>query len=99
LIGFRTPGEYHVVPSVPQGVELTYADFLARRHDLKMGGFVYPVSGSSYYNVWVRWGRSNFFGEVNFISWQATDGGVSFFSRAVGFSLAWPFTVPLVRFL
>jgi hypothetical protein len=99
LIGFRTPGEYHLVPSVPQGVELTYVDFLARRHDLKMGGFVYPVSGSSYYNVWVRWGRSSFFGEVNFISWQATVGGVSFFSRAVGFSLAWPFTMPLVRFL
>jgi len=82
--------------SVPQGFELVVRDLFATNRNLTAGAFLYPpLQGRSYYNVWLRWGSPQLFGELNFIEWQEPDGKQRTRSRAAGVS----FGAPLVRFL
>jgi hypothetical protein len=96
-LGYRTSGENKFSLSAPQGFELVFRDAGLKGHNIFAGAFLYPpIQGKSYYNVWIRWGTSSLFGELNYISWQekfTEDNRV--FSRSLGIS----FGVPLARFL
>jgi hypothetical protein len=82
--------------SVPQGFELIFRDFLAKNRNLTGGAFLYPqFEGRAYYNVWLRWGSPQLFGELNYIEWKEPHGRRSTRSRAAGVS----FGTPLLRFL
>jgi hypothetical protein len=73
--------------SIPQGVEVTFRDFLGKGHSLTGGGFVYPrFEGRAYYNAWLRWGSSDLFGELNYIEWQEPHGKRRTRSQAAGVS-------------
>lgn len=77
----------HVVGrlSAPQGFELVFRDFLGRNRNLTSGAFVYPrIFGRSYYNVWLRWGSPELFGEINFIDWHEPHPGAASESRSLG---------------
>jgi hypothetical protein len=82
--------------SIPQGFELVFRDLFARNRNLTLGAFLYPeLESRSYYNVWLRWGSPQMFGELNYIEWQEPNGNASTKSRAAGIS----FGAPLLRFL
>lgn len=82
--------------SVPQGFELVARDLFTRGLNLQGGAFLYPeLKGRSYYNLWLRIGTSQVFGELNYIEWQEPDGGANTRSRVVGLS----FGTPVLRFL
>ena len=56
-----------------------------------MGSFLYPNSnGTSYYNVWTRWGAGAFI-EFNYISWSEVIDGENALSRSYGVSVGMPF--------
>lgn len=96
VLGFRANGKNHFNFGGPQGLEIILRDAFLRRHNLALGGFVYPeISGNAYYNVWLRWGTTGFFGEFNYIAWrERLEEGAHIYSRALGFS----FGFPLARF-
>lgn len=74
--------------SAPQGFELVFRDFLARNRNLTSGAFIYPkIFGHEYYNLWLRWGRPQLFGEINFIDWREPHGGRASESRSLGVSV------------
>jgi hypothetical protein len=82
--------------NAPQGIELIFRDFFARNRNVTVGGFLYPdISGSAYYNGWLRWGSPRFFGEVNYLYWREpfTSGS----TKAQTFGVT--FGMPLFRFL
>jgi hypothetical protein len=82
--------------SAPQGVELITRDVLGRGKNLTLGAFIYPkINQRSYYNIWLRWGSQDMFGEVNYIEWQEPHGGGASKSRALGLS----FGAAVLRFL
>ena len=79
----------------PQGLELIFRDFMARSHNLSLGLFAQPpFDGKLYYNAWVRWGKSSFFGELNYIAWQESIGNQRVYSRSFGVTVG----MPLARF-
>jgi hypothetical protein len=81
--------------SAPQGFEFIVRDLFARNRSLTLGAFLYPkISGREYYNVWLRWGSPQLFGELNYIEWQEPHGEQRTSSRALGVS----FGTPLFRF-
>ncbi len=93
-MGFKAQGQYYLVFSAPQGFELIYRDAFQRGRNLAAGAFIYPsISGSAYYNIWLRWGKQ-LFGEVNYIAWQAQPNTVSYSSNSLGIT----FGFPLARF-
>ena len=92
-LGFRYQGKTYFRISAPQGIEVTFNDFLKKNHNLGLGGFLHPsFSGSrSYYNVWIRWGKPSFFVEYNFISWrEEVDNNLMVNSRSSGISVGFP---------
>ncbi len=100
-IGVQAEGQYRIFPGAPQGLELIAVDVLgAKGYNLSLGGFVYPyINGTSYYNIWLRFGSARFFGEFNYISWREwldKGGGdlESIYSRSFGVS----FGMPIARF-
>ncbi len=94
--GFRSRGQYFLLPGAPQGLEVIGYDILKRNHNLVVGAFVYPeIGGKEYYNFWLRWGPPGLFGEFNFISWKEKVNEVPFQSRSIGVSVGFP----LARFL
>jgi hypothetical protein len=95
-IGFNSLGQYYFRVGVPQGVEILFLDFLKKGCNLNTGFFIYPlISGTSYYNVWLRWGSGRIFGEFNYISWDQTVNDQPIHSDSVGVSVG----IPLARFL
>lgn len=81
--------------TAPQGFELVYRDLFMRNRSAMLGAFLYPdLFDRSYYNVWLRWGSPQLFGELNYIHWKQphSDGVTS--STSVGIS----FGMPLARF-
>lgn len=82
--------------TAPQGFELVYRDLFARNRSAMLGAFLYPdLFDRSYYNVWLRWGSPQLFGELNYIHWkQPHDTGVT---SSTSFGLS--FGMPLARFL
>jgi hypothetical protein len=96
LLVYHRVHKYVARVNAPQGVELIFRDFLAVAKNLTVGGFLYPdISGSAYYNAWLRWGSSRFFGEMNFLYWQEPHRTGPTTSTSVGLT----FGMPLARFL
>ena len=83
--------------SAPQGFELVYRDIFGRNRSAMLGAFLYPdLFDRSYYNVWLRWGSPQIFGELNYIHWKEPHGGgVATSSTSIGIS----FGMPIARFL
>jgi hypothetical protein len=82
--------------TAPQGFELVYRDLFMRNRSGMLGAFLYPdLFDRSYYNIWLRWGSPELFGELNYIHWKQphADGVTS--STSVGIS----FGMPIARFL
>jgi hypothetical protein len=81
--------------TAPQGFELVYRDLFGRNRSGMLGAFLYPdLFDRSYYNVWLRWGSPQLFGELNYIHWKQphADGVTS--STSIGVS----FGTPIARF-
>ncbi len=90
FIAFQSLGQLYVSSAFPQGIEITFTDFLGRGMTLSTGGFVYPlISGESYYNVWIRWG-GKIFAEFNYIALETQPGSVGFSSYSTGLSIGFP---------
>jgi hypothetical protein len=82
--------------SAPQGVELSVRDFLAPNRNLSAGAFLYPpIAERSYYNIWLRWGSPQIFGEINYIAWEEPYAIGASSSQSVGVSVG----LSLLRFL
>ena len=96
LIYFHHDNKDFLLPSGPQGVELVFRDFGLSRFDLSVGGFVHPPFNSrQYYNIWLRWGTKELFGEVNYIAWEEDLGTYHVYNRSLGVTVGFP----LFRFL
>jgi PAS domain-containing protein len=96
LLLYRRDGRLLGRVSAPQGFEIAFRDFLGRNHNLTSGAFLYPrIFGRSYYNVWVRWGTPELFGEINFIDWHEPHTEAASESRSLGLS----FGTTILRFL
>ncbi|MBS1960138.1 MAG: hypothetical protein JST80_11745 [Bdellovibrionales bacterium] len=76
--------------SAPQGIELIFRDFLAKRQNLSYGLFYYPtINNRAYFNSWLRYGSSTFL-ELNFIQWQEPVGNDTFGAKSFGLSIGFP---------
>jgi hypothetical protein len=96
LLVYARHDSYTVRVSAPQGVELITRDVLGRGKNLTLGAFIYPkINDRSYYNMWLRWGSQEMFGEVNYIEWQEPHADGASRSRALGLS----FGAAVLRFL
>jgi len=74
--------------SLPQGFEFTLKDVGGRNKNVLAGAFLYPpINDRSYYNVWLRWGSSRFFGELNYIKWSEPYSGGITSSSSLGLSV------------
>jgi hypothetical protein len=61
-----------------------------------LGAFLDPdLFDRSYYNVWLRWGLPQLFGELNYIHWKQPHSTGVTSSTSVGIS----FGMPIARFL
>jgi hypothetical protein len=90
IIGFRTDGKTHAVPSFPQGFEFIYADAFARGYSGSLGGFIYPeINGRSYYNLWIRWGGRVFW-EINYLAAKESFDNNSVSSKSLGLTVGFP---------
>ena len=95
-IGFSSGGQYYLKLGAPQGIDVVFADAFQRNRNLSLGGYVFPsVSGTSYYNFWLRWGSPSVFAEINYILWTEQLSSQEVFSRSIGLSIGFP----VVRFL
>jgi len=82
--------------TAPQGFELVYRDLFMRNRSGMLGAFLYPdLFDRSYYNVWLRWGSPELFGELNYIHWKQPHGSGVTSSTSFGIS----FGMPIARFL
>jgi hypothetical protein len=82
--------------TAPQGFELVYRDLFMRNRSGMLGAFLYPdLFDRSYYNVWLRWGSPQLFGELNYIHWKQPHSTGVTSSTSVGIS----FGMPIARFL
>jgi hypothetical protein len=82
--------------TAPQGFELVYRDLLMRNRSGMLGAVLYPdLFDRSYYNVWLRWGSPQLFGELNYIHWKQPHGTGVTSSTSVGIS----FGMPIARIL
>ncbi len=91
VVGFSTGGQYYFRLGAPQGVEVVFTDFLKTGCNGSLGAFIYPeIDDKAYYNVWLRWGTSRFFGELNYISFRESVDDQPIYSRSVGISFGIP---------
>jgi len=82
--------------TAPQGFELVFRDLFAPNRSGMFGAFLYPdLFDRSYYNLWLRWGSPQLFGELNYIHWKQPHAGGVTSSTSVGIS----FGMPIARFL
>jgi hypothetical protein len=88
---FSQDGQVVLSWSTPQGIEFTCTDFYKKRHTLFGGALLLPESGGQkYQNVWLRWGPSNFFVELNFIGWSEPVGKGLVKTKSLGVSVGGP---------
>jgi hypothetical protein len=96
---FPANGQTYVRPSAPQGIEFIYRDAFKKAHNISLGAFLYPqISGRSYSNIWLRWGSSSLFVELNYLSWREKIGVPDeepVYTKSVGISVG----IPIARFL
>jgi hypothetical protein len=95
-VSFMTADGYVLKFGAPQGTEVIFRDAFVRNFDLSLGGFLYPeISNKSYYNVYLRYGTPNLFGEINVIEWsEPLKSGVIASTKSLGLTVGFP----LVRF-
>ena len=87
----------------PQGVEFLFRDVPRPGFNVIAGGLTNPgFGGTSYYNVWLRWGNPYVFVELNYIAWQEVitnpddeDDRHEVELRSIGLSVGFP----LIKFL
>lgn len=96
VIGFKAFNTTFFRFGAPQGFEFIFRDAGFKKSNVGLGGFLYPpISGKSYYNLWLRWGGPRFFGEINYIGLaERIDDAHRIYSRSLGLS----FGMPLFRF-
>jgi hypothetical protein len=88
--GFVSDGKSYLGASAPQGFEITGNDLFGKGSKVALGAFIYPSIGKeSYYNAWLRWGRSVFV-ELNYLAWETSFQNRSFSSSMVGLALGFP---------
>lgn len=91
MIGFQARGQYFIRPGVPQGVEVIFNDAFIKGYNASVGAFLFPpINGKAYDNVWIRYGSSAFFAEINYISAQEKIDETPYFQRAFGVSIGFP---------
>lgn len=85
---FQYAGDTRLVPSLPQGGEVVFTDFLARGFNFAAGAFYYPeINRRSYINAWLRWGTPLLFAEINYLDWKEPVDSATVHTRAIGASL------------
>lgn len=90
VIAVKSQGQTFVIPGFPQGLEMSFSDFLMRGKSVGVGGFIYPsINGKAYHNVWIRWG-GRLFAEINYIYWEEVLHDQQFHSRSLGVSFGFP---------
>ncbi len=93
-LGFSDATRFRI--GFPQGVEMIFRDAFQKNATLQAGAFIYPkINSSAYYNIWLRYGKSGFFGELNYISVRDEFGSIPVYTRNFGVSIGFP----LARFL
>lgn len=91
MVGFRYGGRTRLKGGAPQGFEAMVHDFLRPNRALIFGAFIYPpIDGKSYYNTWIRYGGSAFFGEINYLSIRDRFDERPVASRSLGVSVGFP---------
>lgn len=91
LVGVKYGGDTQRKWGAPQGFEMVYHDFLSPNRALVFGAFIYPpIDGKSYYNSWLRYGSSSFFGELNYLGVRNRIDDASVYVRSLGFSVGFP---------
>ncbi len=91
MVGFRYGGQTRMKGGAPQGFEALVHDFLRPNRALIFGAFIYPpIDGKSYYNTWIRYGGSAFFGEINYLSIRDRFDEKPVASRSLGVSVGFP---------
>jgi hypothetical protein len=92
FFGFKFDSGTRFKGGAPQGFEAVIRDFLYANRSLTAGAFIYPpIDGKSYYNVWLRYGSSKFFGELNYISIRDRFDDRPVYTRSAGVSVGFPF--------
>ena len=96
VLGFNSGSQVKYALGGPQGFELTFKD-VRKGENLTAGAFIYPhIDQTMYYNVWLRYGSSKFFGEMNYISWiEPLSDSDRVYARSIGLSIGFP----VARFL
>lgn len=91
VTGFRGKGKTYVKFGGPQGIELTFRDFLKRRHNVTFGGFFFPrINNQAYYNSWLRWGVPERFFEFNYLAWLEPADKELVYVRSFGICVGFP---------
>lgn len=92
VIGFSSSTSSQWSFSAPQGIEMSFRDFMGwKRQNFSFGGFFYPtINRRSYFNTWIRIGSSSLFWEINYISWQEPVGEADIYTRSIGLSVGFP---------
>jgi hypothetical protein len=77
--------------AAPQGFEFQFRDFLLPAWNAAAGAFLYPeISGRSYSNVWLRYGKRAYFVELNYLAFREPTLAGAFSSRSLGLSFGFP---------
>jgi hypothetical protein len=96
FVEFNTGGKGYFAFSAPQGVEVQFREFPAKRNAVTFGAFYYPeINGTSYINGWARFGWGSGFVELNYIRWKESIDSGSYSAKSFGLS----YGVPLFKAL
>lgn len=91
---FQNGGMWFIRPGAPQGFEFVFRDAFLRRHNFSTGAFIYPnINEKLYYNVWGRFGKGSWFGEINYLAWREKGNTENVYSRSIGLTIGFPITV------
>lgn len=91
-LAYYSPSGRRGAFSAPQGFELQYRGLFNRPYAMTLGAFIYPtIGGRRDQNIWLRYGSSRWFVELNYLSWKEPyDGNLSAHSSAFGLSVGFP---------
>jgi hypothetical protein len=91
FLEFDSGNKSYFTFSAPQGIEMSFKDFLAKKNNITLGSFYYPdINGTSYVNIWFRYGWSSGFLELNYIRWKEQTDTSSYSAKSFGISYGLP---------